>query len=242
MNATVAQLTAYNLLRRWRAGTLLGLSAVPLLLSVLICFMAGPDVHTAQTVLEMIALGTVVPLLALIAGTGVIGPEIDDGSIIYLLAKPVPRGRILRSKLAVASVTVAVLAAVPTFVTGLLLAPETGGLAVGYAVGAALAGVTYCALFLMLSVLTRHAVVVGLAYALLWESLVGGFVSGARALSVRQWASAVTGWIVGDGAEGLRVTSEVSPGAAIPLLLVTGIGCTWYAGHRLRGIRVTADE
>ena len=42
------------------------------------------------------------PLLSLIAGTGSIGPEIDDGSIVYLLAKPLNRYSIVVTKLAVA--------------------------------------------------------------------------------------------------------------------------------------------
>ena len=40
------------------------------------------------------------PLLGLIAGTGAIGPEIDEGSIVYLLAKPLNRYSIVVTKLA----------------------------------------------------------------------------------------------------------------------------------------------
>ena len=50
---------------------------------------------------------------------------------------------------------------------------------------------TYAALFLLLGVLTRHAVVIGLVYALLWESLVGNFVPGAKVLSVQQWGLSI---------------------------------------------------
>ncbi len=38
--------------------------------------------------------------------------------------------------------------------------------------------------------LSRNAVVIGLLYALIWESLVGTFVPGAQTLSVQQWALA----------------------------------------------------
>ena len=62
-----------------------------LLLAGTLRWAAGMDEEVAVGFLGSFAIGTVLPLLALLAGTGVIGPEIDDGSIIYLLAKPIPR-------------------------------------------------------------------------------------------------------------------------------------------------------
>jgi ABC-2 type transport system permease protein len=69
----------------------------------------------------------------------------------------------------------------------------TGAIAVGFGVGALVAGVAYSAIFLLLAVVSRHAVVIALVYALIWESLIGGFVPGARTLSVQQWALSVAG-------------------------------------------------
>ena len=42
------------------------------------------------------------PLVALLATSGLLAPEIDDGSIAYLLAKPISRHTIVASKLVVA--------------------------------------------------------------------------------------------------------------------------------------------
>ena len=105
-----------------------------------------------------------------------------------------------------------------------------------YALGALVAGIAYGALFLLLAVLTRHAVVVGLLYALIWESLVGSFVPGAQTLSIQQWALAITEKVLGDRAGDLNVDSAVTLGAAIPLLLVLIVGSTWYAGWRRPGL------
>lgn len=242
MNATVAQLTARSLLGRRRALVLLALPAVLLVLCVLVRWLGGPDDEVSSRLLRGFALGTVIPLFALIAGTGAIGPEIDDGSIVYLLAKPLRRPAIVRTKLAVAVGTVVGLAALPTFLAGLVLAGTAQRLAVGYAVGVAVAGTAYCALFLLLAVLSRNAVVLGLVYALLWESLIGGYVPGAQTLSVQQWALAVTERIVGSPAGSLHATSSVGLGTAVPLLLAVVVGGTWYAGQRLRTIRVTGEE
>jgi ABC-2 type transport system permease protein len=242
MNATVAQLTARSLLGRRRAYLLMALPAVLLVLAVLVRLLAGQNDDITVGMLGGFALATLVPLLGLIAGTGAIGPEIDDGSIVYLLSKPLSRHTIVTTKAAVAVGIVTVFGALPVLVAGLVLSGTSDRLAVGYGLGALVAGLAYAALFLLLAVLTRHAVVVGLLYALIWEGLVGGYVPGAQALSVQQWSLAITEKVVGSRAEELGVTSAVSLGAAIPLLLVLIVGSTWYAGLRLRSLRLTSDE
>jgi ABC-2 type transport system permease protein len=240
VDATVARLTAGSLLGRRRALLLLALPAVLLALAVAARVLAGQDEQLTVLLLGSFALGTVVPLLGLLAGTGAIGPEIDDGSIVYLLAKPLSRHTIVVTKLLVAVGVVLVLGALPTFVAGLVLAGTTDGLAVGVAAGAAAAGTGYCALFLLLAVVTRNAVVVGLLYALIWESLVGQLVPGAQALSVQQWALVLTERIVGPRAEQLGADSAVG-GVGVVLLIAVVVGATWYAGQRLRTIRLTSD-
>ena len=242
MNATVARLTVRSLLGRRRAAVLLLLPAVLLLLCVMVRALAGPDTGAGTGLLGGFALGTVVPLVALVAGTGAIGPEIDDGSVVFLLAKPLRRSTIVNSKLAVSVTVVTAVAAVPTLLAGLVLSDAGEGLAVAYGVGAFVAGAAYCALFLLLAVLTRSAVVVGLLYALIWESLIGGFVPGAQVLSIQQWALAITERLLGTQAGPLGVASAVSFRAAVPLLLAVMVGATGYAGHRLRVLRVTSGD
>ena len=45
----------------------------------------------------------VLPLTALIIGTSVLGAEIEDGSIVHLLATPVRRASVIASKYLVAA-------------------------------------------------------------------------------------------------------------------------------------------
>jgi len=237
MNDTVIRLTRRSLLGRRRALLLLLLPGVLLFLAVVIRLTAGSDEVITRNLLSAFALGTLVPLLGLIAGTGVLGPEIDDGSIVYLLSKPISRMSIVLSKLLVAVLTVSVFGALATLVAGLVMSGFSGDIAVGFAVGALVAGLAYAALFLLLAVLTRNAVIVGLLYALIWETLVGQFVPGAQVLSVQQWALAVTRAIVGP-----EVTSTVSLPVAITCLTVVFVASTWYAGWRLRSLTLTSDE
>lgn len=244
MNTTVADLTLRTLLGRRRAWLLLALPAVLLALAVIVRLTvdAGDRDDVAVGLLGGFALATLVPLLGLIAGTGAIGGEIDDGSIVYLLAKPLSRHVIVVTKLAVAVAVILVFAALPVLVAGLVLVGTTAGLAVGYGLGALLAGTAYCALFLLLSVLTRNAVVIGLIYALVWETVVGSLVPGAQALSIQQWSLAATRAVVGDRAEQLGVTAAVRPQVSLVLLVLLVVAATAFAGSRLRSLRLTGQD
>ena len=242
MNAVVARLTARSLLGRRRLLLLLLLPTVLLLLCAAARLLAGSDTSVTVGLLGGFALGTVVPLLGLIAGAGAIGPEIDDGSIVYLMSKPLSRHSIVVSKLAVAVGVVVAVAAVPTWIAGLVMSGTEDGLALAYGIGAAVAGLAYCALFVLLAIVTRNAVVVGLIYVLIWESLVGNFVPGAQVLSIQQWALAITERIVGSSAGPLGVTAAVSFTTGAALLAIVVAGCSWYAGFRLRTLRLTGSE
>jgi ABC-2 type transport system permease protein len=242
VNATVAVLTTRSLLGRRRALLLLGLPVVLLLLAAGVRALAGQDSTVTVGVLGGFALATLVPLLGLIAGTGSIGPEIDDGSIVYLLSKPLSRQSIATTKAVVAGAVVTAFGALPTLLAGLILSGTANRLALAYGLGALLAGLGYSSLFLMLAVVTRHAVVLGLVYSLVWESLVGSYVPGAQTVSVQQWALAVSQRVLGDRAAALDVSSAVSLAVAVPLLTVLVVGCTWYAGWRLRSLRLTSDD
>ncbi|WP_377270254.1 ABC transporter permease [Peterkaempfera sp. SMS 1(5)a] len=238
MNPTVARLTVRGLLGRRRGVLLLVVPVLLLLLSVLVRASNGQDHDIAVDVLGTLALGTLVPLLGLIAGTGAISTEIDDGSIVYLLAKPQPRWKIIVTKLAVAIGCTTVFAALPTFLAGLILYGTTDGLAAGYGLGALVAGAAYSALFLLLGVATRHAVVVGLMYSLIWESLVGNFVHGARTLSIQQWGLSLAKAVAHHGV----IAADVSLPVAVPLLIVVTLGATAFAAVRLGGFTLAGEE
>ncbi|MET8575520.1 ABC transporter permease subunit [Streptomyces sp. NPDC005012] len=235
---TVARLTYRALLGRRRA---LVLGILPLLLvviSVVVRLLAGSGPDTAVDVLGGFALAAMVPIIGVIAGTGAIGPEIDDGSVMYLLAKPVKRRTVLVTKLVVAIAVTMVFSAVPTLVAALVLTGTEDGIALAYTVAALVASVAYASFFLMLGTITRHAVVVGLVYALVWEALLGSYVPGARSLSVQQWALAVGG----DLAEGKLITAEVGTATGAVLLVAVTVLAAWYGARRLRTLTPATEE
>jgi ABC-2 type transport system permease protein len=238
VNPTVVGLTMRVLLGRRRVALFVILPVLLILLAATLRWAAGIDEEVAVGFLGSFAIGTVLPLIALLAGTGVIGPEIDDGSIVYLLAKPVPRWHLVVSKLLVATATVIGFGVVPIFICAIVMTGELGGLAIGFGLGAVLASAAYCAVFLLLAVMSRHAVVFGLVYSLLWESLIGGFVPGVKTLSIQQWALAVTREVI----EIPLSTATVRLVIAIPALLITVGLAIWYASRRLRSLSLSGEE
>jgi ABC-2 type transport system permease protein len=247
MNTTVASLTARSLLGRKRTLVLLLLPVALLALCTLARVLAGLDAEIerelagplAPDLLTAFGIAILMPLLSLIAGTGSIGPEIDEGSIVYLLAKPLSRYSIVVTKFTVAAAVVVLFGVLPIAVAGLVLTGEVGSVTVSFTLGALAAGVAYSAVFLLLAVVSRNAVVIGLVYALIWESLVGGLVPGAQALSIQQWSLAVVQRVLGDSAAPLGVEAAVGFGEALVLLTAVTVIATGYAGRRLQTLRLT---
>lgn len=249
MNATVATLTRRSLLGRKRTLVLLLLPTALLGLCALARILAGLDSDIerqlngplAPDLLSAFGIAILMPLLTLIAGTGAIGPEIDEGAIVYLLTKPLNRYSIIVTKLVVAIGVVVVFGVLPIAVAGVVLTGELGTVAVAFSVGALAAGIAYAAVFLLLAVVTRNAVVIGLIYALIWESLVGGVVPGAQALSIQQWSLAVVQQVLGDSAERVGLEAAVAFGTGAVLLAVVTVTATGYAGRRLQTLRLNDD-
>lgn len=236
---TVARLTYRALLGRRRALILFALPLLLIVISVAVRALSGADDQVASDLLGGFALATMVPIIGVIAGTGAIGPEIDDGSVLYLLSKPVKRPTIIVTKLTVAIAVTMAFSALPTFIAGMILNGNGQQIAVAYTIAALVSSIAYAAIFLLLGTITRHAVVFGLVYALVWEALFGSLVSGARTLSVQQWSLAVA-HKAADGGD--LVTSDVGLPAAVILLIVVTAGATWYAGQKLRTLTLAGDE
>jgi ABC-2 type transport system permease protein len=237
LHPTVVRLGAKSIFGRWRGVLLFVLPVILLGLAVLVRSLAGQDEDPTEHVLYGLGLVVVVPLVALLATSGLLAAEIDDGAISYLLAKPVSRYTIVASKLLVAFVCVLAFGGVPMLVAGFILLPSEPSVAVGFAVGALLGGSAYCAVFAWLSVLTRHAVVFGLVYLLIWEGLLGGLLDGIRWLSVTRWSAEVV-----DRIASLDLVDDLPLTYALVALGVVMVGGVWLTGRELRGFNLTGDE
>ncbi|GAA1853218.1 ABC transporter permease [Actinomadura bangladeshensis] len=238
MNPTIAMITFRAMLGRKRALLLLGLPLILLVLSVALRAAGQNDLDVSADVIQQFGLATLLPLLALIAGTGVIGPEIDDGQIMYVLTKPIPREVIVLTKLVVAIVLTTAFATVPTLLAGLILTGTTAQLTPAFAVGVLVGGVAYSAVFVALAVASRNAVTIGLLYALVWESLLGSFAPGAKSASIQQWCLSITDALT----DASPVTSTVDLPLAITLLVLVTAAATLLATFRLRTLPVASAD
>ena len=232
MNATIVKLAAQALLGRRRFWLLLAFPVLLVALTVLITALTDGD--AAWPLLPGLGYPVVLPLVAVLAASSVLGPEVDDGSILYLLSKPISRHAIAISKWVVAWVATLMAGALPLYVSALVAGGGDRATAAGLA--ALVAGTTYSALFLAVSALTRHAVIVSLLFVLIWEGLLGNLLSGVAWLSVAQW--------------GLRVGHEVStelpdptnlPWALLASVTLT-VGGVWFAGDRLRSFSLRGEH
>jgi ABC-2 type transport system permease protein len=235
MMSTVAYITFRGLFGRRR---LLLLLPLPLLMIALALVCRGYDVEPSQwgqAVIVGLGFVVVLPVTSLIVGTGVLGSEVDDGTIVHILTKPLPRRDIIFAKLLVASAVSIVSAAIPMFVVGVLADSVSFGLAL--VVGSAVGAIAYTALFLLLSLVTRRPVLLGLVYVLVWEGLLARFISGTRVLSIEQYAIAL--------ADKIHPTDILPGKVSVPLAIVMSaifaIGGTLYAIRRLGSFSVAGE-
>lgn len=240
MTATLLQLSLAALLNR-RRTLLLGVLAVLVVLIAALYRLSDPAPAEAARftgrLLADFGLAAVLPLVAVIVGTAALGSELEDGTIVHLLAKPVPRWRIVAAKLLVAWLVVTVIVAIPIAVAGVV--GQAGELELGaaYAAASVVGALEYTAVFVALSIVTSRALVVGLAYVVVWEGVVSGLFAGTRVLSVRQHALAVADALGGEGA----VAAELDPTTAVTMALLVVVAAAALAVRRLGRVELRGE-
>jgi ABC-2 type transport system permease protein len=232
LNPTVASITVRATLGRRRA-ILFAIPAVILIaLTLVLRASRPPGTQCPDTVLGDFGFSVLLPFTALIIGTGVLGAEIDDGSVVHLLATPVRRADVIVTKFVVAAGLTALFAAVPELIAG-ELAPNSGKLAWALFVGALVGSVVYSALFVLASVLTTRAIAFGLLYVAIWEGLLSNLVGGVRILSIAHYSLGVANAIYPD--QNLRA------GLSLATSLMLAIGGLYLAARRLEAFSLTGD-
>ena len=214
MIGTLASLTLRALLNR-RRTLLLGLLGALIVLVAVIYRLGNPGADEAADftgrLLANFGVAALLPLVTVIVGTAALGSELDDGTIVYLLAKPVPRPLIVVVKLVMAWAVSSLLVALPILLAGIVGAGGDPTLGIGYGLAAVLGALEYTAVFLALSLVTSRALVIGLAYVVVWEGVVAGLFAGTRIVSIRQHVLAVADALSGEGA----VPAELAVGTAV---------------------------
>lgn len=235
MNLTIASMTLRSLIGRRRSWLLLPLPALLLALTAFASGTGEAPKFWAEPVLVGFGLTTMLPLVALVVGTGVLSTEIDDGTLLHVLAKPLPRREIVLTKLTVAAAVTVLVTATVMFCCGAMTDGPLLGL--GLAAGTAVAGVAYAALFLALSLVVRRPVLAGLLYVLIWEGVLVNLVTGTGVLSVQRYGLAIAAWI----SDSNLLTSHVSLPVAFGMSAVFVIGGAVLATERLKSFTAAGE-
>jgi ABC-2 type transport system permease protein len=194
----------------------------------------APDEFLVDLFRELV-MPTLLPIVVLLPATAAFGNELEDGTLPYLLMKPVSRLRLVLGKYAAV-----LLVTVPALIVGMALttlvasrapgAQDLVRLFIAMATASAAAGVLLGAVFLLVSLVVPRALLAGMIYIFAWESLLGRFLPGVQAVSSREYALRVfNGVWDGDVA--------AASNAALTMLLVTLV-CLLLAVWRLRGIQI----
>jgi ABC-2 type transport system permease protein len=241
MNRVIAGITLRQLLSRRRTILLLLLGGLMILVALALRIGAeGANLpRYASVLLETFGVATLMPLVALLFGTATIGAELEEGTAIYLLAKPVPRWVTLLTKLVVAAACSILLTCIPVLLAGLLAGGSQYGLALAFTVATAIGSVIYCAVFVALSLITGRALIFGLGYILIWEGVLAGLFAGTQTFSVRQQTLAIAD--VFTDAPGAIFSAPLPLGTAIVVGGAVVVVATWIAIRRLTMIEIAGE-
>jgi ABC-2 type transport system permease protein len=240
MIATIGTVTLRALLSRRRALLMLLLVAAPIGIGLLARLrgLPGDPVERTANQLEMMVVRTALPLVALVFGTSAIGAELEDGTAIHLLTKPVARWRIVAGKVLAAAPVTAVLIVGCVLATGLLIAGERGGgpVTLAFAVACAIGSLLYVSVFVALSIVTSRALIVGLIYVVLWEGVLAGLFEGTRVFSIREYTMSIAGALDPSGTVEADAPLGIGTAvvASIVVLIVSNVLATrWLASKEL---------
>ncbi len=197
LNNTVMWLTWRQLFARRRLWLAVSFALVPLLFTLIFRVFvddgAASETTFYNSLIREIVIGTLLPLAGLVFGTTAFGGEVDDGTLIYLLVKPLGRLQVLASKLVV-SVLSTFAVVLPAIVLPWLVlsGPDiTSRSALSYVTGAAAGTLLYCTVFLALGLANKRALVIGLLYVVSFEGILSRSLPGFKSLSIREFSLAV---------------------------------------------------
>jgi ABC-2 type transport system permease protein len=236
---TLVSVTVRALLGRRRTLLMALLAATPILLGLLIRANDGNvSLSILGQTIDGIVIRTVLPLIAIVFGTAALGSELEDGTGVHLLTTPVDRWQIVVAKTLVAGTLTAVLVMPSTVITGLLIGDGSSAAisaTVAFALATIVGAYLYAAIFLVLSVFTTRGLLIGLAYALIWEGIVAGLLPGSQIVSVREYLSGIVVTLAPDALPDSLVGAGGFAYAAVAFLIALALGSLRLARYEVRG-------
>ncbi len=240
MIAFLLQLTLRQQIFRRSTLLLVGLSLLPVLVALVFRLAESeenPLRWTAVVLYRGLIITAVLPLTALMFGTTAIGDELEDGTAVYLLTKPLSRWQILVPKVLGPWLITSSLLVASAILAGLLATQGEGGsLIFGTAIALALGALAYTMVFVLLSVFSTHALIAGLVYVFIWEGAMSGIFEGLRFLSIRHYTIGLSDWIA--GAQPGTSAAYVGGETALILVAIVMVAAAFLANRRLQQVEI----
>jgi ABC-2 type transport system permease protein len=221
-------------------------SALALLPAVFaLIYLFNPDAvdrveFLRDTILNELFFPRLLPITVLILATGALGNEIEDRTLPYLTLKPLSRLRIVVEKW-LGAITVAI----PIIALGILAAclimlrGEAGDytrLIAGAVAATAIGACAYSAIFIFISLVIQRALLFGIIYTFVLESILGNYLSGFRVISVSHYVTSIFERIQNDPEMISDNAAQLGSalGSAIIVLTVATVVSLLLATRRLR--------
>jgi ABC-2 type transport system permease protein len=173
------------------------------------------------------------PVATLVLASAALSDPIDDGTMVYLWLRPMGRWKIgLGALLATWTVTLP-LVLVP--MVGMAVLSGGGpSLVRGTLLAGSLAVIAYGALFVLLGLWVRRALIWGLAYILLWEGFVAIAGDNAQRLAIRSYTRS----LLSDATGVDLFLADISVSASVVVPLVVAALAFGLTAWRLRRMEV----
>ena len=232
---TIARIVFTRIFRAKRTWAIALLPALGVLTAV-VARNSGRGAEAYGHQVRNLVIPIILALVALVISTSAIGDEREDLTILYLTQTTVPRLRIVVETWFSAFMATLVLMT-PAVVAEMALGSSVGvggGALADLVFAIVLAGAGYCALGVLLALLTKRAALVGLVYVLLWEGTLSGFAAGARNLSIAQHARSIVARNVDALTRSAIDPPSTGAGAAAGALLVAPVVLLALGQRRLQ--------
>ena len=178
------------------------------------------DFDAAADALVSAGLSLFVPVTAVVFASAVLGEMTEDGTLVYVWARPLPRSTITMAGIG-ASLSVALpCALLPIGIMALVMDPDLLG---GALVAATLSTVAHTALFVGIGARVPRALIWALAYVALWEGIVGGVSAGIARTSLQLYSESLLREISGASPLEFGVSQSVAVAVLVGAAIVGAV-------------------
>ena len=191
---------------------------------------ASDEARDYQAMQVLVLSTVVVPLIALLLGTGALASEREGGTLAFLFTRPFPRAAVVLGK-ALAAIAVANVATLlGTILVWLAMGAPAEGEVLGGALALMLEATALTAVFVLFGTLLARSLYLGLAYVVFVEGVFGNVVSTQSSYTVTYHARVLLSEWSGEALRGTNLLDGVGESAFGSLLTLLVVAAAAIAG------------